>query len=65
MEDTKSELQALGCSNFDNVESSEDEQCSTGGGDENTTNIGDDICLEDLTGNVKCEIYLDSKWKYV
>ncbi|VVC96343.1 unnamed protein product [Leptidea sinapis] len=46
MEDTKSELRALCC---DNVDMSEDEQ-SSGPGDEDTTNIGDEICLEDLTG---------------
>ncbi|XP_050669315.1 tonsoku-like protein [Leptidea sinapis] len=45
MEDTKSELRALCC---DNVDMSEDEQ-SSGPGDEDTTNIGDEICLEDLT----------------
>ncbi|XP_072947183.1 tonsoku-like protein isoform X2 [Epargyreus clarus] len=49
IETTKEELRALGCNNFDNLEQSEDEQSSAGGDDEDTTHIGDDICLEDLT----------------
>ncbi|XP_068618192.1 tonsoku-like protein [Battus philenor] len=49
MEQTKEELKALGCCNLDNFDSSEDEQSSAGGCDEDTTHIGDDICLEDLT----------------
>ncbi|XP_045495806.1 tonsoku-like protein [Colias croceus] len=47
-EDTKSELRALGCDSLDNLDVSEDEM-SSAGGDEDTTHIGDDICLEDLT----------------
>uniref|UniRef100_A0A2A4JT97 Uncharacterized protein n=1 Tax=Heliothis virescens TaxID=7102 RepID=A0A2A4JT97_HELVI len=49
MEQTKDDLRALGYDNLDNLENSEDEQSSAGGGDEDTTHIGDDICLEDLT----------------
>ncbi|XP_052741671.1 tonsoku-like protein [Bicyclus anynana] len=49
MEDTKSELQALGYEDVENVEHSEDDQSSAGGCDEDTTHIGDDICLDDLT----------------
>ncbi|XP_047026936.1 tonsoku-like protein [Helicoverpa zea] len=49
MERTKDDLRALGYDNLDNLENSEDEQSSAGGGDEDTTHIGDDICLEDLT----------------
>lgn len=51
MVQTKEELRALGYDDFDNLENSEDEQSSSGGGDEDTTHIGDDICLDDLTGN--------------
>lgn len=50
MEGTKAELQALGYKNFENLENSEDEQSSAGGGDDDTTHMGDDICLDDLTG---------------
>ncbi|CAK1550600.1 unnamed protein product [Leptosia nina] len=49
MEDTKSELQALGYDISDNLEVSEDEMSSGGNGDEDTPQIGDDICLDDLT----------------
>ncbi|CAK1586392.1 unnamed protein product [Parnassius mnemosyne] len=49
MEQTKEELRALGYDNFDNLDNSEDEQSSPGVCDEDTTHIGDDICLEDLT----------------
>lgn len=49
MEETKEQLRALGYDNLDNLENSEDEQSSAGGGDEDTTHIGDDICLDDLT----------------
>ncbi|XP_034831610.1 tonsoku-like protein [Maniola hyperantus] len=50
MEETKSELKALGYDDVDNLEHcSEDDQSSAGGGDEDTTHIGDDICLDDLT----------------
>ncbi|KAM3960765.1 tonsoku-like protein [Aphomia sociella] len=49
MENTKDELRALGYDNFDNLENSEDDQSSAGGCDEDTTHIGDDICLDDLT----------------
>ncbi|KPJ21294.1 hypothetical protein RR48_00199 [Papilio machaon] len=48
MERTKEELIALGYDDFDNVDNSEDEQSSAGSA-EDTTHIGDDICLEDLT----------------
>lgn len=48
MEDTKRELNSLGYDDFDNLEHSEDEQSSAGGDDD--TRIGDDICLDDLTG---------------
>ncbi|KPI91757.1 Tonsoku-like protein [Papilio xuthus] len=48
MERTKEELKALGYDDFDNMDNSEDEQSSAGGA-EDTTHIGDDICLEDLT----------------
>ncbi|XP_049874535.1 tonsoku-like protein [Pectinophora gossypiella] len=48
IEETKSELRVLGYDDFDNLDNSEDEQSSTGG-DEDTTHIGDDICLDDLT----------------
>ncbi|XP_026742058.1 tonsoku-like protein [Trichoplusia ni] len=48
MEQTKEELRALGYENLDNLENSEDEQSSAGGGDDDT-HIGDDICLDDLT----------------
>ncbi|KAL4713121.1 hypothetical protein ACJJTC_004507 [Scirpophaga incertulas] len=48
MELVKSELIALGCDNFSSLENSEDEQSSIGG-DEDTTHIGDDICLDELT----------------
>ncbi|XP_047534869.1 tonsoku-like protein isoform X1 [Vanessa atalanta] len=48
MELTKTELRSLGYDDFDNLDQSEDEQSSVGGGDEDT-HIGDDICLEDLT----------------
>ncbi|KPJ12339.1 Tonsoku-like protein [Papilio machaon] len=48
IERTKEELIALGYDDFDNVDNSEDEQSSAGGA-EDTTHIGDDICLEDLT----------------
>lgn len=48
MEDTKRELKILGYEDFDNLELSEDEQSSAGGDDD--TRIGDDICLDDLTG---------------
>ncbi|KAI8426427.1 hypothetical protein MSG28_005269 [Choristoneura fumiferana] len=48
MEETQNELRALGYDNFDNLDNSEDEQ-SSAGGDEDTTHIGDDVCLEDLT----------------
>jgi hypothetical protein len=51
MEETKEELRALGYDNFESLENSEDEQSSMGGGDEDTTHIGDDVCLDDLTGN--------------
>ncbi|XP_028171929.1 LOW QUALITY PROTEIN: tonsoku-like protein [Ostrinia furnacalis] len=49
MEDIRNELRALGYDDFDNLDNSEDEQSSVGGGDEDTTHIGDDVCLEDLT----------------
>ncbi|KAJ8713327.1 hypothetical protein PYW07_013697 [Mythimna separata] len=49
MEQTKEDLRDLGYDDLDNLENSEDEQSSAGGGDEDTTHIGDDICLEDLT----------------
>ncbi|XP_045766391.1 tonsoku-like protein [Maniola jurtina] len=50
MKETKSELKALGYDDGDNLEHySEDDQSSAGGGDEDTTHIGDDICLDDLT----------------
>ncbi|CAH2242742.1 jg11900 [Pararge aegeria aegeria] len=49
MEETKLELRALGYDDVDNLEHSEDDQSSAGGGDEDTTHIGDDICLDDLT----------------
>ncbi|CAB3259654.1 unnamed protein product [Arctia plantaginis] len=49
MEQTKDDLRALGYDDLDNLENSEDEQSSAGGGDEDTTHIGDDICLDDLT----------------
>lgn len=49
MEQIKDELRALGYDNLDNLENSEDEQSSAGGGDEDIR-IGDDICLDDLTG---------------
>ncbi|CAH4028837.1 unnamed protein product [Pieris brassicae] len=45
METTTSELQGLGYSD----EGSEDEMSSAGGCEEDTTHIGDDICLDDLT----------------
>ncbi|RVE50626.1 hypothetical protein evm_004750 [Chilo suppressalis] len=48
MEQTQDELRSLGYDS-DNLENSEDEQSSAGGGDEDTTHIGDDICLDDLT----------------
>lgn len=54
MESTKAELQALGYKNFENLENSEDEQSSAGGGDDDTTHMGDDICLDDLTGISLC-----------
>lgn len=54
MEQTKDSLRALGYDDLDNLENSEDEQSSTGGGEEDTTHIGDDICLDDLTGTVNC-----------
>ncbi|KAJ8716272.1 hypothetical protein PYW08_013557 [Mythimna loreyi] len=49
MEQTREDLRDLGYDDLDNLENSEDEQSSAGGGDEDTTHIGDDICLEDLT----------------
>ncbi|XP_031768699.2 tonsoku-like protein [Galleria mellonella] len=49
MESTKNELRMLGYDDFDNLENSEDEQSSAGACDEDTTHIGDDICLDDLT----------------
>lgn len=51
MEETKTDLRVLGFEDFDNLEHSEDEQSSAGGGDDDTPRIGDDICLDDLTGN--------------
>ncbi|XP_022830141.1 tonsoku-like protein [Spodoptera litura] len=48
MQQIKDELRALGYDNLDNLENSEDEQSSAGGGDEDI-HIGDDICLDDLT----------------
>ncbi|XP_041987217.1 tonsoku-like protein [Aricia agestis] len=48
MEETKADLRLLGYDDA-NLEYSEDEQSSAGGCDEDTTHIGDDICLEDLT----------------
>lgn len=53
MEDTKSELRALGYDRFDNLENSEDEQSQgSAGGEEDTAHVGDDICLDDLTGSL-------------
>lgn len=49
VEQTKDELRALGYDDLDNLENSEDEQSSAGGGDDDV-HIGDDICLDDLTG---------------
>lgn len=64
MEQTKDELRALGYENLDNLENSEDEQSSAGGGDDDT-HIGDDICLDDLTGKVylhfSVNIFIDTK----
>lgn len=54
IEETKAELRAMGYDDVDSVEQSEDEQSSAGGGDEDTTHIGDDICLDDLTGTFMC-----------
>ncbi|KAH9638989.1 hypothetical protein HF086_000915 [Spodoptera exigua] len=44
MEQIKDELRALGYENLDNLENSEDEQSSAGGGDEDI-HIGDDISI--------------------
>ncbi|XP_059053768.1 tonsoku-like protein [Achroia grisella] len=49
MDSTRDELRMLGYDDFDNLENSEDDQSSAGGCDEDTTHIGDDICLDDLT----------------
>lgn len=49
MDQTKNDLRALGWFDFDNLEVSEDEQSSPGE-DEDVVNIGDDVCLDDLTG---------------
>lgn len=46
MESTTRELEALGY----NSDESEDEMSSAGGCEEDITHIGDDICLDDLTG---------------
>ncbi|XP_060802573.1 tonsoku-like protein [Amyelois transitella] len=48
MEDIKNELRLLGYDDFDHLDNSEDDQ-SSAGCEEDTTHIGDDICLEDLT----------------
>lgn len=48
MRGIKAELQTLGYDNFDNLESSEGES-SVGGGDADTTHIGDDVRLEELS----------------
>lgn len=49
MNETKAELRDLGYNDSDNLENSDDEQSSAGGGDD-VTHIGDEICLDDLTG---------------
>ncbi|KAJ0178449.1 hypothetical protein K1T71_006272 [Dendrolimus kikuchii] len=59
MEQTKNELRALG---YDDLENSEDDQSSAGGGDEDV-HIGDDICLDDLTdvSDTNEEVVTDGK----
>lgn len=54
-------MRALGYDDFYNLENSEDDQSSAGGGEEDTTHIGDDICLDDLTGTAIAD---DIKYVY-